>query len=225
MKNVVLGRVVDNYYKLVTNMKTINHNGEDISVFEKKPEMIKEAKIREWKEICSFKGEVNYNKNYEEHSFFSYPYELYISESETVRIKQMKMRADLGEYHLCSDKILEETDVDKEIIEEAYEKLLGDFNYAMITSNDKMKDYCELHGLDMRKVDCEKVFNLVYPNEKMQIIDGKVHHIGTFSTSTLTGTLCCNSSDVSPLKVLSVHHGITNATAASAASSHTHVTI
>lgn len=192
MINVVLGKVVDNYYKVIPNTKTVNRNGEDITVFEKKPELVKEEKIRKWKEICRFEGEVRYNRN-SESLFDSYLNKVYISESEEVWIKQLKMRADLGEYHLCSDKILEETDVDKKIMEEAYEKLLGDYNYDMITSDDKMKDYCELHGLDMRKADCEKVFSLVYPNEIMKIVDGKIAHYTKREYVIKNGTSICST--------------------------------
>ena len=201
MVNVVLGKVVDNYYKVIPNTKTINRNGEDITVFEKKPELVKEEKIREWKEICRFEGEVRYNRN-SESLFDSYLNKVYISESEEVWIKQLKMRADLGEYHLCSDKILDETDVNKEIMEEAYEKLLGDYNYAMITSDNRMKDYCELHGLDMRKTDCGKVFYLVYPNEIMNIVDGKITHYtkGEYAIKNGTG-ICGTYCDADPVHV------------------------
>lgn len=195
MKSVVLGKVVDNYYKLVSNTKTVNQNGEDVTIFEKKPEMIKEKKIREWKEICSFKGEPLWNYEYRSFEMSSLHYHNYhidrednrsrfnISENEDVVIDKRVFRADLGELHLYSDKTLEEIDVDKEIIEAAYEKILGDFNFAMNTSNEKMKSYCKLHGLNMRKADCEKVFEMVYPGEKYQIVDGKMIII---KTSTLT---------------------------------------
>lgn len=193
MTNVVMGKVVDTYFKIVSNMKTININDENVSVFEKKPELIKEEKIREWREICRFEGEVRYNQDFTTMFAGFRNYKINISELEEVLISKIKMRADLGEYHLCSDKILEETDINKEIMEEAYEKLLGDYNYNMITSDDKMKDYCELHGLDMRKADCEKVFSLVYPNEIMKIVDGKIAHFTKGEYVIKNGYGICNT--------------------------------
>ena len=44
----------------------------------------------------------------------------------------------------------------------------------MIKSNKLMQDYCDLHGLDYQKADCEKVFTLVYPNKEYEIKDGKM---------------------------------------------------
>lgn len=221
MRSVVLGKVVDNYYKLVSNTKTVNQNGEDVTVFEKKPEMIKEEKIREWKEICSFKGEPVWSYDYNNVWFsLKTSKNLNISENEEVAITQQKFRADLGELHLYSNKILEEIDVNKETIEALYEKLLGDFNFAMNTSDEKMKSYCELHGLDMRKADCKKVFKLVYPSRDFTIVDGKmvVGMIGTYPLKAGDALPVCHGS------VLSGYVS-TPVSAITAASSHNHTII
>ena len=174
MHSVVLGKVTENNYYVDTKTKTIVDDiGEEKIVYIGKPTLIQSPRIKEWKEICRFKGESKYNRNYYQYEFVP-SYCLNISENESVKIEKEIFRADLNELHLHSDKVLEEIDIDKEEIEQEHKIHIKAFNKMMIESNKSMKDYCDLHGLDYENADCETVFSLVYPEKEYEIKDGKM---------------------------------------------------
>ena len=103
---------------------------------------------------------------------FTFVGSLNISEDEEVHIAKEIFRADLNELHLQTDKIVEEIDLDKQVVDMGYEVYLGAFNEMMIESNEKMKSYCDLHKLGYKDTDCIKLFQLLYPNEMYEIVDG-----------------------------------------------------
>ena len=174
MHSVVLGKVTENNYYVDTKTKTIVDDiGEEKIVYIGKPTLIQSPRIKEWKEICRFKGESKYNRNYYQYEFVP-SYCLNISENESVKIEKEIFRADLNELHLHSDKVLEEIDIDKEEIEQEHKIHIKAFNKMMIESNKSMKDYCDLHGLDYENADCETVFSLVFPEKECEIKDGRM---------------------------------------------------
>ena len=197
MKSVVLGKVIEKTYFVEPNTETITIDGEEKVVYKSKPVMKEESKIKEWREICHFDGEPRYNhdnrmwKTY----FASLSFDNYclnVSEDEKVCIEKEIFRADLNELHLHSNKVLEEIEVNKENSTYEYESHVEQFNKMMNTSNKLMKDYCDLHGLDYRKADCEKVFSLVYPDKEYEIKDGKIICIEksyTLSSSGIYGNI------------------------------------
>ena len=182
MKSVVLGKVVEIKHILETNQKTIiDENGKEKLVYTAKPKIKKEESVAEWREICRFKGEPYWNSEYTRnwkyaymHSFGDGRDKLNISENEEVAIDQRVFRADLGELHLFADKVLEEIDIDAVDAADQLRLHTREFNKQMIESNEKMKAYCDLHGLKYEDSDCEKVFELVYPYEKYEISNGEM---------------------------------------------------
>lgn len=170
MKSVVLGKVIENVYSVDTKQKTItDEHDEEKKVYTAKPVLINNPNIKEWKEICSFEGEPRYNFHY-----WHRDKDFNISENESVNVNREIFRADLNELHLQTNKVLEEIDVNKEGANYEYEAHIEQFNKMMIMSNKMMQDYCDLHKLDYRFADCEKVFSLVYPEKEYEIKDGKM---------------------------------------------------
>lgn len=211
MKSVVLGKVVEIKHILETNQKIItDDNGKEKLVYTAKPKIKKEESVAEWREICRFKGEPtwNYEHMYSWKSFhmsdgFSdVRNKLNISENEEVAVDKKVFRADLGELHLLTNKVLEEIDIDAVDATEQLRIYTRDFNKQMIESNEKMKAYCDLHGLKYEDSDCEKVFELVYPGKEYKIVDGKMHVLETVTLKLgdLTPGYDSNSSAINALE-------------------------
>lgn len=192
MKSVVLGKVIENVYSVDPKTTTIkDEHGEEKVVYTAKPVLNKESKIKEWRYILHFEGEPKYNtkNSYYYLKMYTHDYSkhLNISDNEEVAIIEEIFRADLNELHLHSNKVMEEIDVNKESSTYEYEAYIEQFNKMMNTSNKAMQDYCDLHGLDYRKADCEKVFSLVYPDKVYEIKDGKMD-CRVIHTATILGS-------------------------------------
>ena len=211
MKSVVLGKVVEIKHILEINQKTItDENGKEKLVYTAKPKIKKEELVAEWREICRFKGEPAYNYEYmfnwnSLHMFTGFKdtrNRLNISENEEVAIDKKVFRADLEEMHLFTNKILEEIDVNAVDAADQLRLHTRDFNKQMIESNEKMKAYCDLHGLKYEDSDCEKVFELVYLGREYKIVDGKMQVLetGTCKVGSLTIGYPSNSDAIVALK-------------------------
>lgn len=126
----------------------------------------------------SSKGEPHYNQGSRIFTNNSYSLNsigsLNISENETVLITEQIFRADLNEFHLKTNKVIKENNKNKSDSEVKLEECIKRFNKEMIESNDKMKDYCEVHNLNPSDTDCIKLFNIVYPNREYKIVNGKM---------------------------------------------------
>ena len=192
MKSVVLGKVIENIYSVDPKTKQIkDEHGEEKVVYTAKPVLNKEEKLKEWKEILNFEGKPRYNSYGTYYSFVVVYGCLNISENEEVSITKEIFRADLNELHLYSNKVVDEFDTNKETSTYEYEAHIEQFNKMMNTSNKAMQDYCDLHGLDYRKADCEKVFSLVYPDKEYEIKNGKMvcKSLITVASSNIYGNI------------------------------------
>lgn len=170
MKTIIKGQIVNNEYSVNENTKIIKDgNGKEKEIFIGKPELHVELGETEWEKILEFEGEPYYNQ-----SFGNSIGSLNISENETVLITEQIFRADLNEIHLKTNKVIKENNKNKSDSEVKLEECIKRFNKEMIESNDKMKDYCEVHNLNPSNTDCIKLFNIVYPNREYDIVDGKM---------------------------------------------------
>ena len=95
-----------------------------------------------------------------------------ISKDDTVSVRNDIFRADLNEVHLETDKVLEEVDINKEQSKEILAEQIRAFNSMMITSNEKLRAYCDVHNLAYEDTDAIELFKIVFPNEKYEIVDG-----------------------------------------------------
>lgn len=174
MRTVILGKKIENVYEVNHNWKTIDDgNGGVKTVYTNKPTLVMTPHIKEWVEICSYDGEPRYNSNKGYiFSALAGTYQMNISEDETVSVGKEIFRADLNEMHLETDKVLEEVDINKEASEEILSEQIRAFNSMMITSNEKLKAYCDVHNLAYEDTDVIELFKIVFPDEKYEIVDG-----------------------------------------------------
>ena len=129
---------------------------------------IKQGKIKEWSELCLYKGEPRYNSRIG----FALYNNINISENETVSIEEEIFRADLNEMHLHTNKVVEEKDVNKEDALSILEVQIKAFNKMMIESNNRLMAYCDLHKLSYEDTDCIELFKLVFPDDGYVIENG-----------------------------------------------------
>lgn len=174
MKTVILGKKIKNIYEVNNKWKTIDDgNGSFKTVYTDKPSLKMTPHIKEWTEICSYDGEPRYNSNKGHFlAVLGGVYQINISEDEAVSVDKEIFRADLNEMHLLTDKVLEEVDINKEESEEILSEQIRAFNSMMITSNEKLKAYCDVHNLAYEDTDVIELFKIVFPDEKYEIVDG-----------------------------------------------------
>lgn len=139
---------------------------ESRNIFAGKP-CIKTEITQNHKEICNFSGEPYLIDK-------GWRFKLHISEDEEVTVEYRKFRADLNEIHLFTDKVMNETHLNKEGAEDELNSALECFNKQMIESNEKLKDYCDIHALVPSVTDCVKLFKLVYGHDNYEIVNGKM---------------------------------------------------
>lgn len=182
MRTVILGKKIENVYEVNHNWKTIDDgNGGIKTVYTGKPTLVMTPYIKDWTEICSYDGEPRYNSgsNYMFGAMFS-KNQINISEDETVTINKEIFRADLNEAHLETDKVLEEIDINKEESEEILAEQIRAFNSMMITSNENLKAYCDVHKLSYGGTDAIELFKIVYPGKQYKIENGVMSVSGQY---------------------------------------------
>lgn len=205
MRTVVLGKIIENVYEVDYKWKDIkDSNGQSKTVYVAKPTIIKNINTKEWKEICSFKGEPKYNT---QHNYFMLKLahaggnykELNISDAETVTVYEEIFRADLNEFHLHTSKVIKEIDVNKEEALSVVEAQIKAFNKMMIESNSQLMAYCNLHKLSYEDTDCIELFKLVFPEKEYEIVDGvmKVKEIKYYEIRCVDDyadkAICCDT--------------------------------
>ena len=172
MQTVLFGQNKTITKVIEENKKKIEIDGKEVEVFTTKPRLLNDVEVT-WEEMCRWDGEPFFNKEYTYPMFYSSLFDkLNISENETVEITKKIFRADLGEMHLHSDKVLKE--VINNDCEDKYKRLVKEFNKQMIESNEKLKERCDLYHLSYEDTDCEKLFKDVYGSDIYKIVDGKM---------------------------------------------------
>lgn len=184
MKHVVLGKKIQHKYSVDDRKVSVKENGETIKYFVGKPIVKNETEVTEYPEILRFEGELVKNSVFGSFYRFGKLPCFNISENEEVGIEKKVFRADQNIVYIYTDKICEETDIDKEEAETAHKNLLKEFNRTMIKSNPEMDRYCELHHLNYGMTDCLELFNYLFPDGKWKIINGKLVNIGDSYLST-----------------------------------------
>lgn len=179
MINRVMGKkVTKEYYINENSVGKRDVNGDKYYEYTGKPTLETKVINTDWEEICSFDTifvhQFTYNITYG--SYYNRP-TINISEDESLEIENGIMRADLGEYHIHTNKILEEICDNKEQMESKYKMILGKFNKRMIEQDEKMSVYCKLNHWKPEDTDCEELWKIVhdcafvYENGKMKKFD------------------------------------------------------
>lgn len=148
METIVMGKKVKNVYSVVTNK-------DDNGKYTDKPYMHKEIE-KTYEEICRYEGTPQSVDR-----IFSN--EIYLSEDELVVVDFERFRADLGVWHQCVDKVLEEKDVNLKKAEKELAAELKLYNTQMIENNAKAKAYCDVHKLDYAETDYEELMEIIKP--------------------------------------------------------------
>lgn len=198
MKTKVFGQVAQVDYIVNNNQKEVERNNGEIEViFVKAPEIEERESIKEYREICSFDGELRYNRGTFENDLGMWGRivlrsSINIAQDKEVFIDKEVFRADLGELHVFTNEVIERIEAGKEDAEAAFDHVLRDFNREMIMSNDKLKAYCDIHKLNYEDTDAKELFRLVYPGESYEIEDGKMkvteHYKKVYLSSCDTST-------------------------------------
>lgn len=197
MKTKVFGKKIENIYGVDHKWKSIkDENGEDKTVYTDKPTLTRESKVREWIELCSYKGEPKYNST---RMYYMYN-TLNISEEEILMIEEEIFRADLNEMHLHTNKVVETIEVNKEDMVDTCKCQIKAFNKMMIESNNRLMAYCDLHKLVYEDTDAIELFKLVFPDEEYVIEDGvmkvKPKAKVVYADANLYGSLCIDNATV-----------------------------
>lgn len=194
MKTILKAKEVIRIYKVNSGKTTEERNGIVRDYYTTKPTIEYDTK-NEWNtEILSYDGEPAFNY-YTNGGMFKFGFtkteDINISETETVRVENAIFRADLNEYHLHTNKVVKEIELNKIEAEEELKREIATFNRTMIESNDKMKRYCLEKDLNPEEHSPEEIFKFVYPNKGMKIVDGEIIAVShLFNDNTID--VCAN---------------------------------
>lgn len=210
MRTIILGKKIENVYGVNHNQKPAGvENGDVKTVYTDRPTLKMTPHIKEWAEICSYDGEPRYNTDRGYVFSIGGSYQINISEDETIAVGKEIFRADLNEVHLQTNKVIEEVDINKGESEEILAEQIRAFNSMMISSNEKLKSYCDVHKLSYEDTDAIELFGIVFPDENYEIVDGamkvkerKCPELYMTSSKDAWGSL------IDGLKHVSVHNNV-----------------
>lgn len=174
----VMGRKTETWWVCEPH-RHIEKVAEDGSIkykFDCKPELNCDVVELDPVEVCQYDGnplKSNVCKPVGCLGAYEYP-KININDEEVEVIKET-FYCDLGEWKQFIDKVVENTDHDKESAEAEYAEALYEYNQQMINEDERMKAYCELHHLDPGETDVDELKKIVY---------GNTITVGTISTGT-----------------------------------------
>lgn len=152
----VMGKVTQTYWYVEPNYhEERKEDGTVKFVFDKRPELKSDVRELEPVEICRYEGEP-YRFNY-----------LYIGENE-VCTKRITFHADLKEFRQFVNKIVTNTDINRDESEEKYKLLLRDYNKQSIEGDEKLLAYCKLHHLDPEETDVDELKKILKGNDTIE---------------------------------------------------------
>lgn len=161
MRTVIKGKDIEFRYYVDPHQKEVTIDGKKEFVYLAQPVLCRELTVT-WSTISEFDGELKSG------------FEILLSENERVSVVDKKFRVDLSEYQIFVNKTLSETETNREEAEMLLKVHKSKFNKSMIESNEKLKNYCEVHKLDVEDTDVFKLWKIVYPENDYNITDGKM---------------------------------------------------
>lgn len=193
IKVEVYGRHVKNVYKVKTCQNKIEINGEKKLVFFSKPHLTTELKF-EYEKIGEFEGD---NSLLGVSNFFGNT--LFFGD-ENVLISYRNFRLDTGVLEIGITKNLSETDENKGRAEIELDGYIKAFNEDMICSNEHLKKYCDIHKLNPKETDVLKLWDIVYPENDYNIMNGEMVKVPNPGTDSLDGrSYYISASDITRL--------------------------
>lgn len=166
IKVEVYGKHVNHLWHVKTNQEEIVIDGEEKLAFTAKPQ-IEILNSYDYEKISEFESDSSLVNNalYLTRMFF---------EDEEVSLLNRKFRVDTGVLEMYISKVLSETDDNKNNAEIELDAYLKAFNEDMILSNEKLRKYCDVHKLKPNDTDVFKLWDIVYPENDFNIMDGKM---------------------------------------------------
>lgn len=155
MKSIVKGKIVEKIYSVDCEYSKPQNEGEE-QYLVRKPKLKMKERIT-YRDICEFEGDFIYNRGY-----WNSTNSINISEDEEVDVVRTKFRADLNEQHIFVDKVLEETEINKESAEQELAGILKIWNKQIIGKDEKLLAYCNLHKLVIEDTDIDELKKVVY---------------------------------------------------------------
>ncbi len=117
----------------------------------------KKTEMVGWSNIVEVDGIIKYNRDCQNiWSLYITP-TINLGEKETVAIMEEIFRADLNAIVLHTDKILSNTEVNKEESEKQLAELIKEYNKQEIESDEQMMAYCRINGLKPEDVDVDEL--------------------------------------------------------------------
>lgn len=194
----VMGRKTETWWTCEPH-KHIEKVAEDGSIkyrFDCKPELKSNVVELDPIEICQYDGNPLKSNVCRPIGYFeAYEYPKINLGDEEVKVIKETFYADLGEWRQLVDKVVENTDYGKEVIEAEYAEDICEYNQQMIGEDERMKAYCELHHLDPAETDADELRKIVYANTTIpsytisskDVVYTPITYTPTWSTTT-TGT-------------------------------------
>lgn len=216
IKVEVYGKHINHLWHVKTNQEEIVIDGEKKLAFTAKPQ-IEIVNSYDYEKISEFESDSSLVNTalYITKMFF---------EDEEVSLLNRKFRVDTGVLEMYISKVLSETDDNKNNAEIELNAYLKTFNEDMILSNEGLKNYCDVHKLKPNDTDVFKLWDIVYPKNDFNIMDGKMVCVPNPGKDDFTITGIATKADVAstigtletlPKKYCKVNYG-TDATVSSA---------
>lgn len=177
----VMGRKTETWWTCEQHKhpESVAEDGSIKYKFDCKPELKSDVVELDPVEVCQYDGtpqkssKSSVYKPFGDLGFYAAA-EINIGDEKVAVIKET-FYCDLGEWKQFIDKVVENTDHDKESAEAEYVEALYEYNQQMINEDERMKAYCELHHLDPGETDVDELKKIVY---------GNTITVGTISTGT-----------------------------------------
>lgn len=167
IKVEVYGRHVKHVYEVKTCQNEIEVDGKKKLVFYAKPYLTYGLKY-EYEKIGEFDGDnslLGISNFYGNKLLFG---------DANVLIDYRNFRLDTGILELGITKNLSETDENKEKSEIELNGYVKAFNREMISSNEHLRKYCDVHKLNIEETDVFSLWDAVYPENDFNIMNGEM---------------------------------------------------
>lgn len=177
---IIKGQKVTNRLELNDCFEKVVETVDGQDIIKKKlirrPELIKKSDV-EWVDMFEIKGEIKYNKDL----YFRFN----ISENETVEALEQIYRADLNEYHVFTDKVVETVNDEEnnKKVEEEYHTLMTRWIDKFLSENEDAAKWCKLHNVELNEdnfddviaeminIDCSHIsYPIIAPDRKSAFI-------------------------------------------------------
>lgn len=160
MKTIIKGKKIKHLYEVDFFQKEVEIDGKSKLVYYGVPSLKCKDEIT-YERICEVDGTLDNSL-------------IYVSDNKRVSVDSRRFRTDLGVYEVLIDYVTSEEDVNKNESEILLAAHIPIFNEVMINSNERLRNYCEVHKLNPKETDVLKLWDVVYPENDFNIMNGEM---------------------------------------------------